>query len=449
MNRGIHIGETPLAPNRKVTSFGHRAARRSGITLWDFLAFLVPSLQFVQIPLGGQLLGPEVALLFLAPLLVIMRGRLLLRPLPRTYLFLATLWLFSQIFTDLLRVTPFEDLARGWAKIALALVAFSALYLLLHGNRRRILLFAAGFAVGGILTYYLSPNLYAEDYWWKFGLGIPLSLILVLLSAALNVRKWRMLGIALLVLGVFINFYLDFRSLGGIMALTACYLVLQAFMGRRGGRVMAVRPRHILVFGVILGTVALATFKGYEYAAQEGLLGEDARQIYEMQSQGEYGLLLGGRSEILVSSRAVLDSPLIGHGSWAKDCYYTSLLSGLQGQLGYTPRTEDESCLIPAHSHILGAWVEAGVLGAVFCLWVLTLAARVLLRLYKSNDRLVPVVAFFAFLLVWDLFFSPYGLELRYRTPYEVVLMMTFLVATQKRTIPLSSKNALYSPSKG
>jgi O-antigen ligase len=430
MNKYIHIGEPPLAPHRKATSFGHGPARRNGVNLWDILVFLIPLLQFVQIPVVGELLGPEVALLALAPLLVIMRGRRLFYPLPRTFLLLATLWLFSQIFTDVVRNTPFVDFSRGWAKIALALIAFSALYLLLYGHRRRIILFAAGLALGGILTYYLNPNPYAEYYWWKFGLGIPLSLLMVLLSTALNVRKLKILGIFLLVLGAFVNFYLDFRSLGAIMVLTACYQVLQAFMGRRGG---AVLPRHLVVLGIVLGAVALATFKGYEYAAQEGLLGEDARQKYEMQSQGEYGLFLGGRSEILVSSRAILDSPLIGHGSWAKDCSYTNLLSGLQSRLGYASPAYNESCLIPAHSHIFGAWVEAGILGAVFWLWVLTLAVRVLLRLYRANERLAPVAAFFAFLLLWDLFFSPYGLELRYRTPYEVVLMMTFLPTTLRQ----------------
>jgi hypothetical protein len=451
MNRDIHIGELPLAPNRKAIPFRHRAARRNSITLWDILAFLVPLLQVVRIPLGGQLLGPEVALLVVLPFLVIMRGRRLLHTLPRTYLLLATLWLFSQIFTDLLRATPFEDVTRGGVKIAFALITFSALYLLLYGHRRRILLFAAGFALGGILTYFLNPNLLVEDDWWKFGLGIPLSLIVVLLSTALNVRNLRTFGIALLVSGAVINFYLDFRSLGAIMALTASYQVLQAFVGSRGGRVTAVRPRHLLILTIMMGAVALTVYNGYDYAAREGLLPKTAQYRYEVQSQGAYGPFLGGRIEILASSRAILDSPLIGHGSWAKDCRYSNFLAGLKSQLGYAQTGTTEFCLIPAHSHIFGAWVEAGVLGAVFWLWVLTLAVRVLLRLYQTNDRLVPVVAFFAFVLLWDLVFSPYGLELRYRTPYEVVLMMMFLPDTlrRRRIKPRSYKNVLRRAPKG
>ena len=440
----VPVAERPSAPGRKVDPSGSGFVGKEAITAWDLLAFLIPTLQFVQVSLGGQLLGTELALLLLLPFLVVMRGRRLFQGLPRTYLLLGGLWLVSQIATDLLRDTSVEDYTRGWAKIVIALAAFSALYLLVAGHRRRIVLFAAGFVVGGILTYYINPHIYAEFYRWKFGLGIPLTLALVLLSAAVNIRGLKLLAVGVLAFGTLINFYLDFRSLGAIMALTTAYAILQAFMGRRGRRVTAVRPRQVILLGLIVLAASFATIKGYEYAARQGLLGETAQMKYEMQAGGEYGLLLGGRSEILVSSRAIWDSPFIGHGSWAEDCRYTNLLTQLKNDLGYflgVPKT----CLIPAHSHIFGSWVEAGVLGAVFWLWVFGLSVRVLLRLYQSNERLAPVVAFFAFFLLWDLLFSPFGAELRYRTPFEVVVMMMFLpVALRKgRASPKSDKNVV------
>jgi hypothetical protein len=181
----------------------------------------------------------------------------------------------------------------------------------------------------------------------------------------------------------------------------------------------------------MLGIVALIGAWGalqlYEHSAQSGWLGEDARQKYEMQSSGGYGLLLGGRTEILVSSRAVLDSPVIGHGSWAKDCGYAALYVQLKREAGYFSGDEDGECLIPAHSHLMGAWVEAGVLGAVFWVWVLTLPVRTLTRLYTTAERLAPLVALLAFLLIWDIFFSPFGGERHFMTPFYIVLMISFL----------------------
>jgi O-antigen ligase len=152
-----------------------------------------------------------------------------------------------------------------------------------------------------------------------------------------------------------------------------------------------------------------------------------------MQTAGEDGLLLGGRSEFLVSSLAVLESPVIGHGSWAKDCRYASLYVELKREAGYIPGAESETCLIPAHSHFMGAWVQAGVFGAVFWLWVLTLPVRTLARLYATRERLTPLVAFLAFLLLWDIFFSPFGGDRRFMTPFYIVLMMSYLPAGTKR----------------
>lgn len=413
---------SPDYPMRRLRSSGKRGMR------WlDALAFLIPLFQFVRLPFGGQLLGTEIALLALAPILAIKQGGRLLARQPRTYLLLAALWLLVQILTDIIRDTPFEDLVRGWAKIAFAMINFIALYLLLYGHRRRIVLFATGFAGGGVLTFFFNPNEYAVDYWWKFGLGIPISLILVLLSTALNVKKWKLLGMAILILGTLINIYMDFRSLAGYLALTSAYVGLQAFGQRRAAHGAPLPASHVVLVGITIGIAGFAVMQGYEYMVQAGTLGESARHRYEMQAEGEYGMIVGGRSEILASIRATLDSPLLGHGSWAKDCRYTNLLSELKRELGYMPGMEKEDCLIPSHSHVFGASVEAGLFGAILWLWVLTLPLRLLLSLFRQTEQMTPLIVFFAFFLLWDVLFSPYGLELRYRTPYEVVVMMTFL----------------------
>jgi hypothetical protein len=167
----------------------------------------------------------------------------------------------------------------------------------------------------------------------------------------------------------------------------------------------------------------------YDYGARSGMLGKSAKETYDMQAYGEYGLFLGGRSEVLVSSRAILDSPFLGHGSWAKDQQYSTLLTELRRKAGYGIAAEGEEDLIPTHSHLLGAWVEAGLLGAIFWAWVLTLPVRVLFRTHILMDRLIPLMVFFAFLSIWDMLFSPYGAMARFVTPYYGVVMMTYLGA--------------------
>jgi len=187
----------------------------------------------------------------------------------------------------------------------------------------------------------------------------------------------------------------------------------------------------------------------YQYAAKSGILGEAARQEYEVQSSGKYGLLLGGRTELLASLPAVYDSPILGHGSWAKDFRYliverrALVLLGYKGALDVS-REELIDGLIPAHSYLLQAWVFGGIVGALFWVWLYVLTARVLMRVYPSNVFLLPVGAFMAFSLLWDILFSPYGATSRIVVPYYIVMLATCMsmvppaatqVTTAKNTI--------------
>lgn len=396
----------------------------------DVIALLVPVTQFIQFNMVGRLFMPDVLLACMLPILFYAHGQRLRSGLPMIFILLTFLWLFGQVATDIVRATVFQDYARGWAKIAFTLVNFCALYLLLYGHRRRLILFAIGLAAGGLIRYFVIPNMYAEGLPWKFGYGEPTTWFLVLLAAAVvsHKRLGPFVASGILVGAAALNIFMGFRSLGGICFLAACFLFVQTRWGQRLAGIRT-KPRQVVLIGIVLVIAGVGVFQMYDYTARSGLLGEDAQEKYESQAFGEYGLLVGGRVEMLVSSRAILDSPFLGRGSWAKDYEYSSLLNELKRQAGYVTGAEDEEGLIPTHSHLLGAWVEAGLLGAVFWAWVLSLPIRVLLRPNSVMNRLTPLMAFFAFLLIWDIFFSPYGAERRFMTPYYAVIMMTCLGA--------------------
>jgi hypothetical protein len=400
----------------------------SWIKMLDVLALLVPATQFIEIHAVGRLFMPDLLLAFILPMLFVAHGKRLCARLPKIFILLAIIWFFSQVATDIFRATDFSDYIRGWAKIASTLVNFAALYLLLYGHPRRLILYAVGMVVGGGIGYFINPTLYAVDMPWKFGYGVPATLSLVLLAVVIieHRRIGPYVAGGVLLAAAALNIFMGFRSLGGICFLAACYLFIQFQWGRWVAD-QGTRVRQMLLFGILLAISSAGLFQVYDYSARSGLLGQDAKEKYEGQAAGEYGLLLGGRSELLVSSRAILDSPFFGHGSWAKDDQYSSLLTELRRQADYIAVGEDEEGLIPTHSHLLGAWVEAGIMGAVFWAWVLSLPVRILLRPYSVMDHLTPLTAFFAFFLIWDIFFSPYGAERRFLTPYYVVVMMTYI----------------------
>jgi O-antigen ligase len=428
-----------LSERCSAPSVGWRSKNQS--LLSDFFgnsfACLIPMLIFIEVDLVGRLFLSEILLLCMLPFLLWARGHLLLAPLPRKLILLGFAWLLAQIITDAIRGTPLEDLSRGWAKITFLLLNFSAVYLYLNGRKNRFFWFAAGIALGQILAYFLNPNIFVENYPWKFGYGTAITLLAVLFTQIRIFENNKFLpSIIILGMGV-LNFYLDFRSLGLICVLTGGFLLIRK-SDRFGSKKL---KRSDVVLLILLGSVALyGITKLYDYTANAGWLGMEVRDKYLLQSSGDMGILLGGRSEILASGQAIIDSPLIGHGSWAKDQKYADILMYALNQHGYEIQGGDGSDLIPSHSYIMGAWVEAGLVGAIFWFFGIILTVRCLIAIYIANATLAPLVTFIAFNLLWNIAFSPFGAETRLYAAYDLSLIIVALtlskysITTKRRT---------------
>lgn len=416
------IAAKRIAPPKRVV-----AAEPADSRFTQLAIMAIPSLLFLEFNIGGRLFAPELVLLVLVPGLLLTRGRLLLARLPRTLLVLGFMWLASQILTDVFRVTPFEDWSRGWAKISLFLLDFSALYLLIRGSRSRMLFFLAGIAAGQLLAYFLAPSAYALYYPWKFGYGPPVTWMIVILANVGPIRRHLPIQVALLASIGAVNLALGSRGVFLICALAAAYVLTNwyFFQGPAG------RPRRrkrLWLAVTALLVVGYSAGAGYAYAAQQGWLGQASATKYATQSAGKYGVFVGGRVDALVSGRAILDSPVLGHGSWAKDWKYQNLLSAELARLGYPdqPTPSEAPGLIPSHSYLLGAWIESGVLGAVFWGWLMVMTVRTVMRVYGLNEPLTPLIAFVAPTLLWSILFSPFSAQERLYAAFFIVVMMSF-----------------------
>jgi hypothetical protein len=400
----------------------------------DSVALLVPVLLAVDFVGAGRLYLAEVVLLLLLPPLLWRHQESGLAPIPAAFVALCLLWLGGQIATDIFRATPLHDIERGWAKIAFTVSNFVALYLIFENRARRFLLFGCGLALGLALHYVVNPGpLGAADY-WKFGYGYSVTLILVLVACTKVAASRRFARCGLLVAAGLFNLLHDYRSLAGVCVLAAFYTAVADIHGRRQSRApVAFSLTRALALAALFSGIALSFVSLYSHLASTRVLGASASQKYQAQASGSRGLLLHGRPEILVSSRAVADSPLLGHGSWAKDPKY------LEMEIGHgvnpSPLTLAEG-LIPTHSYLMGAWVEAGLLGVPVWIWALLVAAGVLARLYRRDGQLVALVAFAAFALVWDVLFSPYGSFERLIAPYYVLILVTARRSLSGRCTP-------------
>jgi hypothetical protein len=407
-------------------------ARRVPYSGGDVLAFVVPLLLFVQLNRVGRLFGGELVLLALLPFLLHRHLSQIRRwTIPALPVVLLLVWLDGQVMSDLYRGTPFTDYARGWSKILFTLINFVAMFLLFDGRARRYLLFGTGLAVGLVLEYFLAPTAYATAEPWKFGFAMPVTLLLALAATSQRAQAVRLLSPALFATGAVVNLLNGYRSMAGICFLAAVYLALR---GRRVGLAPATRRGSGRSPGMLLALVVAAVgFTSiYAYAASTGRLGLAARAKYAQQSGGAVSILQKGRPEFRVGLSAALDSPLLGHGSWAKNPQYVRKLESF----GYHPTIlELQNDPIPSHSHLIGAWVEAGVLGLPFWGWTIMLVAGAVSTLVRSRDVLVPLATFAALWLAWDIFFSPYAAEGRVYTPYFLLVLLFVRERSRRKAI--------------
>lgn len=388
----------------------------------DGVSLFIPLLLAVDFVGAGRLYLAEVVLLLLLPPLLWRHQESGLAPIPAAFVVLGMVWLAGQIATDIFRATPLHDIERGWAKIAFTLSNFVALYLIFEDRARRFVFFGYGLAVGLALHYIVNPGpLGAEDH-WKFGYGYSCTLILVLLACTRPIAGRRFARCGILTSTGLLNLLHDYRSLAGICVLAAFYTAATDLRGREGSRspIRFSAPRAVAL-ATLCVALGLSFVSLYSHLASTGALGASAAQKYAAQAGGSFGLLTHGRPSILVSWRAVADSPLLGHGSWAKDPKYLEMQ--IADGVPVSPSTLAEG-LIPTHSFLMGAWVEAGLLGVPIWIWTLFLAAGVLARLYRRDGQLVALVAFAALALVWDVLFSPYGSFERLIVPYYVLILV-------------------------
>jgi hypothetical protein len=408
--------------------------------LGDSIVFIIGLFSLYYVNVIGQLYISEILLTLLTPILWLRRGRSLLKnPDARKIMSFGALWFIGQVLTDILRQTPVFDLARGWSGIIVLLFSFSSLYLLMGNNIRRIKIFACGYAISGILSFLIQASPYFSSSPWKFGFGGPavlltfLFVIMVSRGELIRMRKWLWL-----IIGVGgLSFFLDARSLGGIVILSGLVLLLRTSSFTRW-ILVRFRIRNLFAAGLVLAGLLWGLLEGYAYSAKQGLLGPAAQYKFESQYNGNvWGLLLGGRIEILASSQAILDSPIIGHGSWAKDAKYRHFIYQL-AQLGYQVNMSqldsyiNSTDLIPAHSHFTQAWVWAGLLGALFWGWILFFAGKVFFKVNTTPNELYPLIIYFGFASAWDILFSPFGSLMRLMWALRFVVFLTIQAQVEK-----------------
>lgn len=335
-----------------------------------------------------------------------------------TLTILAFVWAAVQLFSDLINSTPVGDSLKGVLAPVVLICTILGFARYFNADLRRVPYFIAGAATGQLASQLIEPTAIFLSNPWKWGVGSFVLTVFSVYYSWMNRAKGKYaLWLFALVFFVVCT-VLNSRSLA---AFPIAALLLARFISRSGSiRIFRTKYKTSILLALMIIVLGGLNFGlTYVFSADWFLksLPTEVAEKYRAQAAGEYGVFIGGRPEILVSSIAIADSPLIGHGSWAIDkAGYLSTYAQLRYQLGYVDNEEVEDLgldLIPVHSYLFGAMVWAGVLGGVFWIYVIHWLITCFFK-YKVNLEFYFYVG--GITLIWNILFSPFGASHRWAT---------------------------------
>jgi O-antigen ligase len=152
---------------------------------------------------------------------------------------------------------------------------------------------------------------------------------------------------------------------------------------------------------------------------------------------------------------AIVDSPILGYGSWGQgtekyaQMYYNSVIDDLTAA---DPEMQmNRGGNFTAHSQVIQAWMEGGLLAGAFFLTYIWLLVRALLRCVRVRpvDFLMPAMVFVIASNLWDSIMSPFlGLS---RISLAMAIAAIIVVDTERRVAtdlagPVNGGNASSRP---
>lgn len=379
------------------------------------LSFLCGALHLLKLNFVGELYGTEVALLLLA---IVARpssrgDNPMKSPQFRWFLVLGVLSLAGYMISDLVRGSTPEQYMRGWARITFVITDFVAMSMMIANDRRNLWWFVLGLAMGSIAYLKLIDHASLRDMRaWKFGYCVPVVLGICCVSVALPLR----VSSALLVgIGVY-SIWWDARIYGGICFFIATMLWVRASPRMRGSRLLA----RLLIVGAI-ATVALGLS-----------LSRTHDDFEQRRDASNFGRAVAFRAGL----NAIFESPVIGWGSWSKGPELLSIareaIKDEKESSGRAFYAEERNYVSP-HSQILQAWVEGGILGAAFFLFLgkQMLGSLRWTALSRRIDRYTPIILFYFSAQLWHLVESPLGQTQRIHVALAAAI--TVMVYAERR----------------
>lgn len=385
-----------------------RAAARP---YWLFALFAVygPSIGF-----GGELRYVEIIVLLLL-FLNIRQAIKNIGPWEKGFVALFMVAALAHWVSDMVNDASVEGTIKRTGTYIMLAFLVPALKLLSRDDPVRIQWMVLGYCASYIFILYTGQSFSSayEDDPIRLGLGTAATIAFCVLFWMFPRYDW-FAGPVLLAVAALLAMLLA-RSMAAITALTGVMALAASLKNRQAPRKF--RP-GVLIGSALAGALCIAAaYLGVKEATDAKLFPEELQARMELQFSNPYGLLAAGRPDVLAGAYAAWKRPWLGHGSTNVDPevydFYTEVAASTYLWSSEYAATMDALWRkqyergTPSHSHLFGAWADAGLLAALCWMAALVLCGYVASRTMLWRDPRAPLFLFIALTTVWDVLFSP------------------------------------------
>jgi O-antigen ligase len=320
------------------------------------------------------------------------------------------------VMSDILAHSERIDYLRGWARLVFLLTNILGFLAIFSRRKTAAMSYMLGYILAGMSGLLIDQLPLAE---WKFGWAAPITLACVLLTRTVGAVP----AIGLMAFAGVSNIFMDFKSLG-LICLAAAGLGAYVRWGRAAARALKV---------VLVMTIALPSLFGvifvFEVAFSDTVKAERSNDGFTERI-----------AELLAAWQAIRHSPFVGYGSWAKNpdyaAYFIEERAILRNEAAIANADKVNSFdleAIQAHSQILQAWTEGGILSAAFFMYYAWLLGKctVYLVMRRQYDKKQFIYFYVMLSGLWEAFFSPFAGDHRLSVGLAFALALCILRETE------------------
>ena len=401
------------------------------ITFPCILMFLVGALVRIDFHLIGRFAVGEIILLSVLPFALGKMGSLFREPKLKYLLYTLFAWVLGVILSDIFNGTFFMLFIRGLARPLICLGILITSYYLMNRDRRCIYYFFFGLLISGLANFIVPTDFrvseYAESEVSAMSYGTRAYAITPLVYGVASVGGfilYRASGILSGLFMIFVAFVVATilsRTTTGTLFISGLIIIGASFIPGVGRLFLSegrIKTRALVSSCILLLILSTIIYYLYAYFAFNYLLGENQYNKFINQTNTVFGntpwgVLASGRHYTVAAILRIIDSPILGAGSWPQAGDTLARTFELLGVYNIDPIMNDPYRREIGHSVIFGIWAQNGILVIPCMVFVFVTCAKLLIRNLISQSEITPLLVPYLIVFLFSLIFNNFNSLLR------------------------------------